>query len=38
MTESPGSRPKLRRIKAAASFDLEACEFSVRDAVMALGG
>jgi hypothetical protein len=27
----------LRRIKAATSFDLEACEFSVRDAVMALG-
>jgi hypothetical protein len=27
----------LRRIEAAASFDLEACEFSVRDAVMALG-
>jgi hypothetical protein len=27
----------LRRIKASASFDLEACEFSVRDAVMALG-
>jgi len=27
----------LRRIKTAASFDLEACEFSVRDAVMALG-
>lgn len=27
----------LRRINAAASVDLEACEFSVRDAVMALG-
>jgi hypothetical protein len=27
----------LRRIGAAASLDLEACEFSVRDAVMALG-
>jgi len=27
----------LRRVKAAASFDLEACEFSVRDAVLALG-
>jgi len=27
----------LRRIKAAASFDLEACEFSIRDAVMGLG-
>lgn len=27
----------LRRINAATSLDLEACEFSVRDAVMALG-
>ena len=27
----------MRRVQAAASFDLEACEFSVRDAVMALG-
>lgn len=27
----------LRRIQAAASFDLEASEFSVRDAVLALG-
>jgi len=27
----------LRRIEAASSFDLEACEFSVRDAVMTLG-
>lgn len=27
----------LRRIKAATSFDLEACEFSIRDAVLALG-
>ena len=28
----------LRRISAATALDLEACEFSVRDAVMALGG
>ncbi len=27
----------LRRIQAATAFDLEACEFSVRDAVLALG-
>jgi ribosomal protein L37E len=27
----------LRRIQAAVSFDLEACEFSVRDAVLGLG-
>jgi hypothetical protein len=27
----------LRHIRTAASLDLEACEFSVRDAVMALG-